>query len=199
MHIKEAIFATSAANHTQCPVTDKVEVAFIGRSNVGKSSLLNMLVDRKKLAKTSATPGKTQLINHFLINKSYYCVDLPGYGWAQASKALRLKWTKMVNEYLLARENLRCLFVLIDINLPPQAIDIEFINWLNNSNIYFCIVLTKADKISKQKIFVQLTIFQKSFSITSISDNPIKYFVSSSKKKLGRLELLNFIDETINT
>ncbi|OJW71321.1 MAG: YihA family ribosome biogenesis GTP-binding protein [Candidatus Amoebophilus sp. 36-38] len=195
MHIQEAIFVTSSGNYKKCPPPDKPEIAFIGRSNVGKSSLINMLVGRKSLAKTSARPGKTQLINHFLVNKSFYLVDLPGYGWAQASKTQRIGWNEMVNQYLLHRENLVSLFVLLDIRLPPQKIDLIFINWLINNNIPFTLLLTKADKISKQQITIQLNNFKQILAVTST--NPLNYFVTSSKNQLGKSEILDFIEQIV--
>jgi len=195
-NFQEAIFVTSSGNYKKCPPADKPEIAFIGRSNVGKSSLINMLVARKGLAKTSGKPGKTQLINHFLINKSLYLVDLPGYGWAQASKTLRIGWNATVNQYLLHRENLACLFVLIDIRLPPQKIDLLFINWLSTQDIPFAILLTKADKISKQQITIQLKNFKQTLALYAIS--PREYFVTSSNNQLGKLEVLEFIEQILS-
>jgi GTP-binding protein len=195
MHIQEAIFVISSANYKKCPPADKPEIAFIGRSNVGKSSLINMILGNKNLAKTSARPGKTQLINHFLVNKNYYLVDLPGYGWAQASKTQRIGWNKMLNQYLLNRENLVCLFVLVDIRLPPQKIDLLFIDWLTNNNIPFAIILTKADKISKQQTISQLNTFKQALAV--ICKKEPSYFVTSSKKHLGRSEILNTIQDIV--
>lgn len=191
MHIQKAIFVTSSANYKKCPPADKPEIAFIGRSNVGKSSLINMILGQKHLAKTSARPGKTQLINHFLVNQAYYLVDLPGYGWAQASKTQRIGWNKMVNQYLLNRKNLACLFVLLDIRLLPQQIDLIFIDWLANNNIPFAVLLTKADKISKQKTISQLHTFKQ--ALATVYQKELSYFITSSKKHLGKLEILNAI------
>jgi len=195
MHIQEAIFVTSSATYKKCPPADKAEIAFIGRSNVGKSSLVNMILGQKKLAKTSARPGKTQLINHFLVNQKYYLVDLPGYGWAQASKTQRIGWNKMVNQYLLYRENLACLFVLLDIRLPPQKIDLLFINFLIDNDITFAIVLTKADKISKQQVVNQLATFKR--RLAPSSKKTLNYVVTSSKNQAGKIETLNCIGQIV--
>ena len=146
MEIKTAEFVISAPTFTMCPDDTKPEYAFIGRSNVGKSSLINMLCRNKKLAKTSATPGKTLLINHFIINKEWYLVDLPGYGYAKRSKTEIAKLDQMIRGYILQRQQLVNVFVLVDVRLEPQNIDIEFINWLGQSSIPFTIVFTKADK-----------------------------------------------------
>jgi len=197
MQIQEAIFVTSSATYKKCPPADKAEIAFIGRSNVGKSSLINTILEKKGLAKTSGKPGKTQLINHFLVNNKYYLVDLPGYGWAQASKTQRVGWNKMVNQYLLHRENLICLFVLIDIRLPPQNIDLLFIDWLIENSIPFCIILTKADKISKQQVVNQLATLKK--NLTPNNKEAIKYMVTSSKNQVGRLEALEYIGQIVAT
>ena len=151
MNIIKSEFVTSSANISQCPKEELPEFAFIGRSNVGKSSLINMLTDRKALAKVSSKPGKTQLINHFIINESWYLVDLPGYGWAKVAKTEKAKWGVMIHDYLLERQNLVNLFVLVDSRLEPQKIDIEFINWLGEKQIPFAIVFTKTDKQSKNK------------------------------------------------
>eukprot|EP01132_Coremiostelium_polycephalum_P000131 gene131-178_t len=191
MHIQEAIFVTSSSDYKKCPPADKPEIAFIGRSNVGKSSLINMVLGRKNLAKTSAKPGKTQLINHFLINQQYYAVDLPGYGWAQASKEKRVGWNKMVNQYLLGRENRSCLFLLIDLRLPPQAIDLLFIDWLLAHQIRFSIIFTKADKLSKQQAVQQADKLQRAFSL---NENAIPYMTSSSKNQAGKLEILQHME-----
>src|SRR4051812_49336659 len=152
MIIKEAEFAGSSVTFAKCPKPDKPEYAFIGRSNVGKSSLINMIANKKNLAKTSGTPGKTQLINHFLINKTWYLVDLPGYGFARVSKTEKEKWEIMIREYLHKRENLMNVFILVDIRLEPQAIDLEFINRTGGAEIPLSIVFTKADKLSKNQV-----------------------------------------------
>jgi GTP-binding protein len=195
MQIQEAIFVTSSATYKTCPPADKAEIAFIGRSNVGKSSLINTILGKKGLAKTSAKPGKTQLINHFLVNNKYHLVDLPGYGWAQASKTKRIGWNKMVNHYLLYRENLACLFVLIDIRLPPQHIDLLFIDWLIENNTPFCIILTKADKISKQQVINQLANLKRALTLNS--KKAVKCMVTSSKNQVGRLEMLEHITQIV--
>ena len=151
MLIKTAEYLQSEADWRKCPVPNLPEYAFIGRSNVGKSSLINMLTNNKNLAKTSSQPGKTQTINHFLINKNWYLVDLPGYGFAKTSKTNRAKWAKMISDYLLFRENLQIVFVLVDARLEPQRIDIDFINKLGESGIPFAIIFTKTDKNSAGK------------------------------------------------
>ena len=152
MEIKEALFVVSSANVTQCPKSELPEYAFIGRSNVGKSSLINMLCQRKALAKTSSTPGKTQLINHFLINKDWHLVDLPGYGYAKVSKTLRATFSKLILDYLNKRENLVHLFVLIDSRLKPQAIDVQFVNMIGEAGLSFSVIFTKSDKINQSDL-----------------------------------------------
>ena len=146
MEIKNATFVVSNSDYRKCPDTRLPEYAFIGRSNVGKSSLINMLTNNKSLAKTSVKPGKTQLINHFLINKAWYLVDLPGYGYARTSKVSRMEWQAMINDYILNRETLANLFVLIDSRIPPQKIDIEFINYMGAHGVPLIIIFTKTDK-----------------------------------------------------
>ncbi|NPA36987.1 MAG: YihA family ribosome biogenesis GTP-binding protein [Chlorobi bacterium] len=195
MQIKEARFIKSSQKTKDCPKPDKPEYAFIGRSNVGKSSLINMLTGRKKLAKISGTPGKTQLINHFLINNEWYLVDLPGYGYAKVSKSQRHKFGKLIEEYIFTRENLMCLFVLIDSRIPLQKSDLEFMLALGRKSIPFCIVFTKTDKLKK-------TTYDK--HISSISDKLLEYweelppvFHTSSVSGKGRDEILSFI-ENIN-
>lgn len=195
IHIQEANFISSSTNYQQCPPPDKPEVAFIGRSNVGKSSLINMLVDRKKLAKTSVTPGKTQLINHFLINQAYYLVDLPGYGWARVSQSARARWSEMTTQYLLHRKNLIAVFVLVDIRLTPQKIDLEFIQWLSQHQVSFSIVLTKADKVSKQQVVDQLTYYQK--TVTGYNQAALDYLVTSTTTHQGREEVLDVIKHKV--
>ncbi len=196
MHIQQATFISSSTNYKQCPSPDKPEVAFIGRSNVGKSSLINMLVDRKKLAKTSATPGKTQLINHFLINEAYYLVDLPGYGWAQASRTKRVRWSEMASQYLLHRENLVEVFVLVDIRLTPQKIDLDFIQWLSQHQIPFSIIMTKADKISKQQALRQVNNFKQ--ALANLVRPTVNYWLTSSANQLGREEVMKYIQNLIS-
>ncbi len=193
MEIKSAEFVISNADVKKCPADGKVEYAFIGRSNVGKSSLINMLTRNKKLAMTSATPGKTLLINHFLINKSWYLVDLPGYGFAQRNKKTQEKITKIIEDYILQREQMANLFLLIDIRLEPQKIDLEFMEWLGENGIPFAIVFTKADKLTngKNKSNVQKYLAKIKQSWEELPP----YFVTSSESRLGRDELLDYIDQ----
>ena len=169
------------------------EYAFIGRSNVGKSSLINALTQKKGLAKTSQTPGKTQLINHFLINESWYIVDLPGYGFAKVSKTSRSSWEKFIRAYLLKRENLQCVFVLIDSRLKPQKIDLDFCFWLGENGIPFVIAFTKADKQSQLKTQENVKNFDK--ALLQYFEELPHQFITSSESKLGREELLDFIAE----
>ena len=161
MDIKTATFTVSNSTYKKCPKPDRPEYAFIGRSNVGKSSLINMLVGNKSLAKTGANPGKTQLINHFEINNSWYLVDLPGYGYARISKTSREKWSKMIEEYLLYRENLMNVFLLIDSRIPPQAIDLDFITFLGSNGIPFSIVFTKIDKGKQREVEANIAVYKK--------------------------------------
>jgi len=191
MIIRDATFLTSNTRLEACPPPTLPEYAFIGRSNVGKSSLINMLTGQRSLAKTSSTPGKTQLINHFLINKEWYLVDLPGYGYAKVSKTSRATWGKMISFYLRNRENLTCLFVLIDSRHEPQAIDLEFMNMLGTEGIPFVIVFTKADKQSATRTQRQVEDYLTTLSTTW--DELPRYFVTSAESKLGRDELLGFI------
>ena len=191
MEIKTAEFVQSAAQHTQCPTTGLPEFAFIGRSNVGKSSLINMLTGRKKLAKTSAKPGKTQLINHFIINRQWYLVDLPGYGWAKVSKTQRQGWSRMIDNYLLQRPPLVNLFVLIDSRIPPQPIDLEFMDWLGVSQIPFSVIFTKVDKQTKNKTQRSIAIFKQEMQQTWEELPPL--FMSSSVDRTGREHILEYI------
>lgn len=192
MEIKNATFVKSSTQESDCPEASLPEYAFIGRSNVGKSSLINMLTNRKKLAKTSSTPGKTQLINHFLINDSWYLVDLPGYGWARVSKKSKADWKKMIDNYLKNRKNLVNVFVLIDLRHEPQKIDLEFIQWLGEEGIPFCIVFTKADKLGKTQIQSNQAAYKKTLQ-KSWEELP-NSFISSSEQKVGKEEILEFID-----
>ena len=197
MEITESEFIKSSIKLEQCPDPHLPEYAFIGRSNVGKSSLINMLTGRKDLAKTSSNPGKTQHINHFLINRSnapWYLVDLPGYGYAKASKKDREKWMKFIQHYLLHRENLMCVFVLIDGRHDAQQIDLEFMEWLGTSGIPFVMVFTKLDKLSAQA-FEKV---QKKYNakMLEVWEELPQQFKSSSEKKDGRDEILQFIEET---
>ena len=193
MEIKSAEFVISAPIVSQCPADTKPEYAFIGRSNVVKSSLINMLSRNKKLAKTSATPGKTLLINHFIINKEWYLVDLPGYGFAKRSKKEVAKLDQMIRGYILGREQLVNVFVLVDVRLEPQAIDLEFINWLGLSSIPFAIVFTKADKLSAAKVRANVAAYERKMLETWEEMPP--YFITSSEKHEGRDEVLNYIEQ----
>ncbi len=195
MIIQSAEFSISSARVNQCPQGDKPEYAFIGRSNVGKSSLINMLCQRKKLAMTSATPGKTALINHFIINKEWYMVDLPGYGFAKRSKTTQKKFEELIRDYILLRTQMANLFLLIDIRHSPQAIDLEFIEWLGISHIPFSIVFTKADKLTRPQIQANTENYMKALSEKWEELPP--YFITSSEKGLGRDEILSYI-ESIN-
>lgn len=191
MIIREAKFVMSNSRVEQCPPPTLPEYAFIGRSNVGKSSLINMLTGQNSLAKTSGQPGKTQLINHFLINEQWYLVDLPGYGYAKVSKDARAQWGKMINFYLRNRENLACVFVLIDSRLPPQAVDLSFIEMLGNDGIPFVLVFTKADKQSNTRTNQLVTDYLAKLAETW--DELPRHFVTSSTDKMGRDEVLDFI------
>jgi GTP-binding protein len=193
MEIKTATFTLSSPTIEKCPQDFRPEYAFIGRSNVGKSSLINMLCNHKGLAKTSSTPGKTLLINHFLINKEWYLVDLPGYGFAKRSKTVQQKIQNMISSYLLMRQQLVNVFVLIDIRHSPQKIDREFIDWLGESSIPFSIVFTKADKLSTQK--VNESVKQYMESLRDVWEELPPYFVTSSEKKTGRDEILSYIEK----
>lgn len=192
MNIKCAEFVVSNTNPHKCPQDGKPEYAFIGRSNVGKSSLINMLC-RKKLAMTSSTPGKTLLINHFIINNEWYLVDLPGYGYAQRSKKAVEKITRIIESYILERESLINLFVLVDSRLEPQKIDLEFIEWLGENGIPFSIVFTKTDKNSKGKTKSNISNYMKKLS-EQWEELPV-YFETSSENASGRDELLGYIEE----
>lgn len=195
MEIKQAEFVISAPRESMCPKDTKPEYAFIGRSNVGKSSLINMLCNNKKLAKTSATPGKTLLINHFIINKEWYLVDLPGYGFAKRSKTEIARLDQMIRGYILQREQLVNVFVLVDVRLEPQKVDLEFINWLGGSGIPFTIVFTKADKLTNGKVAANVEAYKKKLLDTWEELPPM--IVTSSEKKIGRAEVLDYI-ESIN-
>lgn len=197
MIIKSADFFISSGRADQCPQDSKLpEYAFIGRSNVGKSSLINMLTGRKSLAKTSSTPGKTMLINHFIINNEWYLVDLPGYGFARRGKKEMEKFRNLIEYYILERQQLTCLFVLIDSRLPPQKIDLEFIQWLGEEGIPFCIVFTKADKNKTGELKKNVQGFLKKLQ-EEWEELPM-HFVTSSEKGTGRMELLDYIDEINN-
>jgi len=193
MEIKTAEFTLSSPNVGMCPKDVKPEYAFIGRSNVGKSSLINMLCQNKKLAKTSSTPGKTLLINHFLINREWYLVDLPGYGFAKRSKTELAKLDQMIRGYILGREQLVNVFVLVDVRHEPQKIDLEFMEWLGLSSVPFSIVFTKSDKLSVSKVRQNVDAYVKKMLETWEEMPP--YFVTSAEKKDGRDEVLAYIEQ----
>lgn len=194
MIIKSATFICSNTKISALPVANMPEYAFIGRSNVGKSSLINMLVNQHGLAKTSQKPGKTQLINHFLINEKWYIVDLPGYGYAKVSKNSRESWEKFIRNYITKRESLQCVFVLIDSRIPPQKIDIEFCCWMGEIQIPFVLAFTKTDKQSVTKTNQTIALFKKELSGWFEEIPPI--FITSGEKGLGKDEVLNFIEQT---
>ena len=193
MEIKSAEFVISNTKVELCPKGNLPEYAFIGRSNVGKSSLINMLTKRPKLAMTSATPGKTLLINHFLVNKEWYLVDLPGYGYAARGKKQVDKIQKIIEDYVLEREQMTNLFVLIDVRHDPQKIDLEFFEWLGENGVPFSIIFTKADKLSVGKAKENVNTYLKKLSERWEELPPV--FVSSSEKKIGRTEILDYIDQ----
>lgn len=192
MEIKKAEFIISSTDLNKCPPADKPEYAFIGRSNVGKSSLINMLTGRNKLAKVSATPGKTQLINHFNIDDSWYLVDLPGYGYAKSSKTTRAKWHNFTTEYIKSRENLMVIFVLLDARIPMQQIDADFMEFLGVSEIPFVMVFTKIDKISSSVLQKNLKKY-KTEMLKKWETLP-QLFLSSSTSKQGKEDLLKYIE-----
>ena len=191
--IREATFVKSSSKLEECPKTGLPEYVFLGRSNVGKSSLINMLVERNKLSKTSSKPGKTQLINHFIVNQKLFFVDLPGYGWAKTSKKNRESWDNMTKDYLLNSDKIALIFILIDIRLKPQEIDINYINYLGKNKLPVNLIFTKADKIKKSEIDIRIDEFTTSLSQywSSIPN----YFISSSLKKIGRKEIIKYIFE----
>ncbi|MGV3610994.1 MAG: ribosome biogenesis GTP-binding protein YihA/YsxC [Fluviicola sp.] len=196
MIIKEAKFVISNTDIKLCPTDGKPEYAFIGRSNVGKSSLINMLVDKKDLAKTSGKPGKTQLINHFIINDEWYLVDLPGYGYAKASKSSRNQWEKFISQFLTQREMLINIFVLIDSRLEPQKIDLEFMTWCAEEQLPFSMVFTKIDKLSSSALQKNLAAYKKEMLKYWEALPPV--FTTSSESQFGREKILNYIEQ-INT
>ncbi len=193
MVIRSAVYVISSPDYLQCPKPDRPEYAFIGRSNVGKSSLINMITGNEKLAKTSGTPGKTQLINHFSINDEWYLVDLPGYGFAKVSQSTRKKWEKMIEDYLRKRTNLVTVFVLIDSRHSPQKIDLEFIDTLGKWQIPFCLAFTKADKENQRTVSKNVKDFLDRMR-ASWQFLP-QHFVTSTIKKMGRDKILDLIDE----
>ena len=196
MVIKSAEFVISNSRVKKCPTTGLPEYAFIGRSNVGKSSLINMLTARKGLAMTSQKPGKTQLINHFIINDAWYLVDLPGYGYARLGKDSRDSLRRMIEDYVLERKELVLLFVLLDCRHDPQKIDLEFIQWLGEEGVPFALVFTKADKLSKGRLAANVEAYKAKLREEWEELPPI--FVTSSEERMGRDELLGYIEE-INT
>lgn len=192
MEIKSASFVISNTQVGKCPQHSMPEYAFIGRSNVGKSSLINMLTGRKGLAMTSSTPGKTLLINHFLINDSWYLVDLPGYGYAKRGQKQQQELTRIINDYILERQQLTSLFVLIDSRLEPQKIDVDFINWLGENSVPFGIIFTKADKLGRGKLGLNVQRFLDNMKEQWEELPP--YFITSSLDKSGRDDVLDYID-----
>ncbi|MBQ7551058.1 MAG: YihA family ribosome biogenesis GTP-binding protein [Bacteroidales bacterium] len=196
MIIKNISFLQCVADWRKCPSPTLPEYAFIGRSNVGKSSLINMLANNDSLAKTSSKPGKTQTINHYLVDNSWYLVDLPGYGYATISKTMREKWAAMIRNYLLHRENLQLVFVLIDSRLEPQKIDIEFINKLGEDGVPFAVIYTKSDKISSTKAKQNIEKFRK--RLLEYWEELPPDFLSSAKNKIGKEEICNYIEEINN-
>lgn len=193
MEIKEARFVVSNTDVKKCPAPDRAEYAFIGRSNVGKSSLINRLTNKKSLAKISGKPGKTRLINHYLINNEWYLVDLPGYGYAEVPKKERLKWEQFLKRYILQRENLYCLFVLVDSRHEPQKPDLEFMEWLGISQIPFSIIFTKIDKLKPEELKTNLKNYEeKMFETWEIMPG---YYISSAETGDGTDEILGFIEQ----
>ena len=189
--IREATFVKSSSKLEECPKTGLPEYVFLGRSNVGKSSLINMLVERNKLSKTSSKPGKTQLINHFIVNQKLFFVDLPGYGWAKTSKKNRESWDNMTKDYLLNSDKIALIFILIDIRLKPQEIDINYINYLGKNKLPVNLIFTKVDKIKKSEI--DKKIYEFTCSLSKYWSSLPNYFISSSLKKIGRKEIIKYI------
>lgn len=196
MRVDSAEFVISNTDIDKCPKPDRAEYAFIGRSNVGKSSLINMLTNKKDLAKTSSRPGKTQLINHFIINNNWYLVDLPGYGYAKVNKSLKQNWEKFIRKYIIYRENLINLFVLVDSRHNPQKIDLEFFEWLGENGIPFSIIFTKSDKLTSRALKASIENY-KNVLLEQWDELP-QTFISSSSDKRGKEEILNYIEEINN-
>jgi GTP-binding protein len=194
MSVHEVHFVASNTSLSALPKDGKPEYAFIGRSNVGKSSLINMLCNRTNLAKTSSTPGKTKLINHFLVDNQWYLVDLPGYGYARLPKTIKEKIQQMIHSYITKRDQLACVFVLIDSRLEPQKSDLDFINWLGEKSIPFVMVFTKSDKISGNELNRNTSVFSKKM-LESWEETP-QIFITSSVKRFGKDEILDFIEVT---
>lgn len=197
MDIKSAEFVMSNSDVAKCPKALLPEYAFIGRSNVGKSSLINMLTNRKSLAKTSGRPGKTQLINHFLINKNWHLVDLPGYGYARVSKSSKKTFQKFITQYFNLREQLVSAFVLVDIRHEPQTIDLEFMQWLGENGVPFSIIFTKADKLKPKAIEKHIETYRN--IMLEIWESMPNHFVTSASKNIGKEAVLNYIDTLNNT
>ena len=195
MKIKSVSFVVSNTDHKKCPEDGLPEFAFIGRSNVGKSSLINLLTGNKKLAKTSSTPGKTQLINHFVINDQWYLVDLPGYGYAKVSKSARSNWEKFIADYLTNTKSLMTIFILLDSRLEPQKIDLEFINWCGEKQLPFVLVFTKIDKLSSSALQRNTSKFKKEMLKTWEEMPPV--FTTSSISGFGNEPILNYIDQIL--
>ena len=193
MRIKSAEFLVSNSDVTKCPKDQLPEYSFIGRSNVGKSSLINMLMQRKNLAKTSGRPGKTQLINHFLVNKNWYLVDLPGYGYARVSKSTKKVFQKFITEYFAKRTQIVLAFVLIDCRHEPQPIDMEFMQWMGENQIPFSIIFTKADKLKPNALERNIEAYSQKM-LETWEEMP-QYFITSSSNDKGRDEVLNYIEE----
>jgi GTP-binding protein len=195
MEILQAAFVSSVADLAKCPPPDKPEFAFIGRSNVGKSSLINMLTKRKQLAKTSNKPGKTQTINHFIIDDVWYLVDLPGYGYASVSKSLKAGFGKIIDNYVLKRENLDCLFVLLDSRLEPQKIDLSFLEWAGSAGVPIALIFTKSDKLSANELAKSMKRYK--VVLSQYWEEMPPSFITSSETRRGQDEVLNFIGEVI--
>ena len=193
MKIKSAEFVMSNSDVVKCPKDQLPEYAFIGRSNVGKSSLINMLTDRKSLAKTSGRPGKTQLINHFIINKNWFLVDLPGYGYARVSKSSKKVFQRFITDYFNKRKQLVSAFILVDARHEPQKIDLEFMEWMGLNNIPFSIIFTKADKLSKTRLNPQIEAYKRDM-LEHWEEMP-NYFITSSSSGLGKDEILDYINK----
>lgn len=196
MTIHQADFKGSYPDYHQAPKDNRPEFAFIGRSNVGKSSLINMLVERKDLARTSNVPGKTQHLNYFLINEEWYLVDLPGYGYAQVSKKLRKKWRQMMNAYFINRESLVCVFVLVDSNIPPQKIDLDFINWLGENRVPFIILYTKSDRCKAAELEQNIAAFRE--ALLEYWDVLPPDVTTSATQQTGRDEVFQIIQDTLD-
>ncbi len=194
MIIKSSEFVKSSPEVAGCPAPGMPEYAFLGRSNVGKSSLINMITGHKKLAKTSSTPGKTQLINHFIINDNWYLADLPGYGYAKASKKARHGWQQMIRSYLLRRTNLLCSFILIDSRIPSQASDMDLLSWFGNNGLPFVLVFTKTDKLKPRMVDAQVLAITDEMMKEWESLPPV--FITSSQTGKGKEDILDFIEDT---